>query len=135
MFTRKSEEDNWKNSISINDKEYSFEIDKYFPEEELEEVFSKSEVFLTEIWQKVKKAICDDLLRMYNETWKDTEDPILNEVQFLNRIKISSIQVWWDEHEPIYIYCDDDGMFGGHWIEIYVGFPGDNRAIEASIVG
>ena len=70
-------------------------------------------------------------LRIYNNNWRDEDDPILDEHQFCDRLTNPSI-VLYDEIGAAIIYFDDLGMFAGHSIEVSVD---EGKIAHASIVG
>ena len=70
-------------------------------------------------------------LEIYNDTWRQEDDPIIDEREFCARLTNPSI-VLYDEIGAATIYFNDSDMFAGHSIEVSV--DGGNIAY-ASMVG
>jgi len=70
-------------------------------------------------------------LEIYNDTWREEDDPVLDEREFCARLTNPSI-VLYDETGAATIYFGDSDMFAGHWIEVSVD---DGEIAYASMVG
>ena len=70
-------------------------------------------------------------LAIYNDTWREEEDPILTAVEFFSRLNRPSI-VLYDEIGAAAIYFEDSDMFAGHSIEVSID---SGRISHASLVG
>ena len=109
----------------INGKPYT--IDSYLFEYGMGELAVKTVKNIEQKYHEILNRVSNDLLPMYNDSWKDEEDPILNSEQFINRLKLCFIDVQYYEDDEIHtaLQYEDDGLFGYHWIRITVEKNGD----------
>jgi hypothetical protein len=70
-------------------------------------------------------------LDLYNDTWREDDDPILNQEEFCSRLIDPGI-VLYDELGAAAIYFDDSEMFAGHSIEVWVE---EGKIVNAKMVG
>ncbi len=70
-------------------------------------------------------------LSIYNDTWREEEEPILDDREFCARLTNPSF-VLYDEQGAATIYFDDSDMFAGHSIDVSVR---DGQPKHASMVG
>ena len=65
----------------------------------------------------------NNLLELYNDTWRESEDSAISETEFAERIKINSIS-FDEEKDYVSVYYDDADLFAGHEIKVDVSFDG-----------
>ena len=70
-------------------------------------------------------------LDIYNDSWREDDDPVLDEEGFCAQLTNPSI-VLYDELGAAMIYFDDSGMFAGHSIQVSVD---GGKIARASMVG
>lgn len=70
-------------------------------------------------------------LEIYNDAWREENDPIVDEREFCARLTNPSI-VLYDEIGAATIYFDDSNMFAGHSIGVSVD---GGKLAHASMVG
>lgn len=64
-----------------------------------------------------RQGIADELLGLYNDTWAPEDAPSpMSRSTFCNRLTPSSLVL--DIDGSGFFYWADDGLFGGHWIEL-----------------
>jgi hypothetical protein len=132
-FTRETDDDDWAGTISILGKSYPFTIRACYEPEELDAIASRAKGFLESHWQRILDQLTADLLPMKNGEWRDEDEPLLNAADFRNAIGAPDINVW--EEEAIMMYFDDGGLFGGHYIEVFIEGPEAGRDMSVGIVG
>ncbi|MEM9953172.1 MAG: DUF2262 domain-containing protein [Chloroflexota bacterium] len=82
--------------------------------------------FIKQIWinqqqweQTLKDAIASEMLDLYNDIWRESNDPELTAEEFTQQLTLESMAVE-DDGEYNFSYGDgNDYLFGGHWIVIY----------------
>lgn len=85
-----------------------------------------------EAWDaRIRGAIAAELLALYNEGWRGSEEPPLKAAEFLSRISLEAISVGGPE--LVSFYFDDGGLFAGHTID--VGLWLDEDTIDVSLAG
>jgi hypothetical protein len=70
-------------------------------------------------------------LKIYNDTWRKKDAPLIDEATFCNRLTNPRI-VLYDEVGMAVVYFDDSEMFAGHSIEVSID---EGNMTHASIVG
>ncbi len=70
---------------------------------------------------------------MYNDGWRDADEPLLSGADLLNAVGLPEINVW--EEESIMMVFSDGGLFGGHDIEVFIETPENGGSISVGIVG
>jgi hypothetical protein len=133
QFTRETEDDDWAGTISILGKSYPFTLRCSYERDELEAVAARAKDFLESNWQRILDRLTADLLPMKNDGWRDADEPLLTEADLRSAIGDPDIDVW--EEESIMLRFDDGGLFGGHYIEVFIEGPDAGRAISVGIVG
>jgi hypothetical protein len=74
---------------------------------------------ITKFDAKAKEIVSKDLLKTYNDVWRESEDtPILADTDFKKRITLQSI-LFLGEDGIDFLYNDDD-LFLGHSIVIFI---------------
>jgi len=78
----------------------------------------------------IEAAIVDDLLTLYNDTWREDRDPI-NQHQFLEAIKpdVISIELGFVRS----LWYDDGDLFAGH--ALLIRFDEDSNITEIGLAG
>ena len=87
--------------------------------------------WLTQQLDAMRVFASQKYLDIYNDSWREDDDLILNRSEFCSRLINPSI-VLYDEIGAATIYFDDSGMFAGHSIEVAVN---DGKIADASMVG
>jgi hypothetical protein len=64
-----------------------------------------------------------NLLELYNDTWRESENSVISENEFAERININSIS-FDEEKDYVSVYYDDADLFAGHEIKVDVSFDG-----------
>ena len=132
-FTRDTEDDDWTGNIEVLGKIYPCEIRACYEPGELAPIASRTQQYLDANYRQILDQIVTDLLPMYNEEWSEDDSAPLDAAQFLDQIGPPEINVW--EEEALMIYFDDGGLFGGHYIEVFIETPENNRDVSIGIVG
>ena len=132
-FTRETDDDDWTASINIADDTYGFSIRSCYELHELNDIALRAKEYLELHWQQILDQVTDELLPMHNEEWSDDNDHPLSDLEFRSALGKPDINVW--EEEAIMIYIADGGMFGGHYIEVFIEGPDYGREISIGIVG
>jgi hypothetical protein len=132
-FTRETDDDDWVGTIRILGRSHSFSIRACYESEELDAIASRARDFLESHWQQILDQLTADLLPMYNDRWRDEDEPLLNDADFRNAFDAPDINVW--EDEAIMMYYSDGGLFGGHYIEVFIETPENGRGISVGILG
>jgi hypothetical protein len=132
-FTRETDDDDWAGTIEILGKSHPFTIRASYEAEELDAIASRAQEFLELHWQRILDRLTADLLPMYNDGWRDDEEPFVAAADFHGAIGDPEINVW--EEETIMIYFSDGGLFGGHSIEVFIDNPENGRGISVGIIG
>ena len=81
----------------------------------------------------IRAAIRDELLELYNDTWRQGDEPKLTAGQFLDRLEFVYIGLrpTWDV--PIVFSYAAGELFGGHCVDVEV--DGDLQVIDTTLVG
>lgn len=132
-FTRETDDDDWAGTISILGKSYPFTLRASYEPEELDAIASRAKDFLESNWQRILDRMTADLLPMKNDAWRDEDEPLLTEEDFRNAVGDPDINVW--EEETIMMIFSDGGLFGGHYIKVFIDGPEQGRAISVGIIG
>ena len=132
-FTRANADEDWTGTIVVLGKSYPLSLRASYEERELDEVSSRAKEFLEANWQRLLDQLTDELLPMHNEDWSDDDDPVLDKDAFLAAIGAPDVNVW--EDDSIMLYFSDGGLFGGHYIELFVDGPEFGREVTVGIVG
>ena len=70
---------------------------------------------------------------MKNGEWRDPDEPLLGGAELLNALDTPDINVW--EEESIMMLFSDGGLFGGHYIQVFIETPENGRSISVDLVG
>jgi hypothetical protein len=132
-FTRETDDDDWAGMISILGKSYPFTLRASYEPEELDAIATRAKDFLESHWQRILDQLTADLLPMKNDEWRDADEPLLTKADFLNAVDDPDINVW--EEESIMMCFSDGGLFGGHYIEVFIESPDRGRNISVGIIG
>ena len=100
-------------AFEFKSKEVTINLDR--DGEPAEQNLALAKKFLTNL-EKYEKAALEKLYKdcfsMFNDDWRDEEEPRLNKEQFLARFTLTHI--WFLSTDSVDFYYDDDGMFGNH---------------------
>ena len=80
---------------------------------------------------EMRSFAAQQFLKTYNDTWREEDEPIIDEREFCSRLVNPSI-VLYDELGAAIIYFDDSDMFAGHSIGVTVN---GGQIAHASMVG
>lgn len=80
---------------------------------------------------ELRRYAAGELLDLYNDTWREDEDPELNEDEFCSRLTNPSITVY-DEVGSAAVYFDTSEMFSDHAVEVWID---GGEIASASMVG
>ncbi len=83
------------------------------------------------LFERMRTFAAKRYLAIYNDSWREHGDPVLDERTFCSRLMNPKI-VLYDEVGAAAIYFDDSSMFAGHSIEVSVD---DGEIVHASLVG
>lgn len=79
--------------------------------------------FIKQLWDKqkhwddfIKSGIAVEKLELYNDTWRDYDDPILSPDEFKQDIKLESMSIDENGDYNLTFNDGDNYLFGGHWI-------------------
>jgi hypothetical protein len=131
--TRETDDDDWAGTISVLGKSYPLTIRAWYEADELDAIAMRAKEFLEAHWQPILDRLVADLLPMKNGEWRDADEPLLSGADLLSALDAPDINVW--EEESIMMLFSDGGLFGGHYIEVFIGSPADGRDISVGIVG
>ncbi|MEM8982126.1 MAG: DUF2262 domain-containing protein [Pseudomonadota bacterium] len=67
---------------------------------------------LAEYDAKARATAAEKMLKTYNETWRQEDEPLLTKAQFTERLTL--VHVSFLGVESVDFMYADDGMFGGH---------------------
>jgi hypothetical protein len=132
-FTRETDDDDWAGTISVLGNSYPFTIRACYEPEELDAIALRAKEYLESHWQGLLDQLTADLLPMHNGEWRDQDEPLLSETDFRNALGTPDTNVW--EEESIMMLFSDGGLFGGHYIEVFIESPENGRDISVGIVG
>ncbi len=107
--------------------EFSFDVDNNF-----EETIEFTRQILKQLEDRsyeFRLYAAEKLLDLYNNTWSQNE--IINQNEFANRISIESIMIWSDGNSEI--YYRDSNLFAGHSIVVHLNSRGELK--DANIAG
>ena len=67
------------------------------------------------------------MLTIYNDTWREQEAPVESEASFATRLGLPSVRIDADDAGTleVILYFEDDGLFSGHVIEVFLDEAGD----------
>ena len=133
LFTRETDDDDWAGTISVLGKSYPFTIRACYEADELAAIAARAQGFLESHWQRILDQLTTDLLPMYNDGWRDADEPLLSDADLLNALDSPDIDVW--EEESIMMLFSDGGLFGGHYIKVFIETPENGRSISVGIIG
>jgi hypothetical protein len=133
LFTRETDDDDWAGTISVLGKSYPFTIRACYEADELDAIAARAQGFLELHWQRILDQLTTDLLPMYNDGWRDADEPLLSDADLLNALDSPDIDVW--EEESIMMLFSDGGLFGGHYIKVFIETPENGRSISVGIIG
>ncbi|HET7460129.1 MAG TPA: DUF2262 domain-containing protein [Longimicrobium sp.] len=80
---------------------------------------------------EMRRYAAGELLDLYNDTWREGEDPELDEDEFCSRLTNPSITLY-DEAGSAAVYFDTSAMFSDHAIEVWID---GGEIASASMVG
>lgn len=103
----------------------------YAPNDQPNETARKFASELIAKLDDMRKFIAKEKLELYNEEWREDDDPVLSEADFTANLVSPSI-VLYDELGAACIYFEDSDMFGGHSIEVSVH---ENKIVDSTLVG
>jgi hypothetical protein len=66
----------------------------------------------------LRDALREELLELYNDTWRRGEEPELTAKELMSRLKFSLIEI--DTVVPITLNYEAAGLFGGHSVAVEV---------------
>jgi len=66
----------------------------------------------------LRDAIREELLELYNDAWRQGDDPRLTAAELLNRLELSLIDL--DTVVPVTLSYEAGDMFGGHGVAVEV---------------
>jgi hypothetical protein len=76
--------------------------------------------------ERVQQAIIDDLFTLYNETWRDADQPPLKLDEFFLRLRLNAIQFTDDNWCSLSFYQSD--LFTDHGVDVSVSPDGKVKA-------
>ena len=132
QFTRKTDDGEWAGSIIFRDLRCEFTISACYEKRELDEIALRAKTYLEATWDVIQNQMIDELLPMHNEEWSEGTQ-VVTRTEFLDSIGIPEINIW--EEETIMIYIPDGGLFSGHFIQLFVESPENQREITVGIIG
>ena len=132
-FTRETDGDDWAGTISVLGKSYPLTIRACYEADELDAIAARAQGFLESHWQRILDRVTADLLPMKNDGWRDADEPLLSGADLLNALDSPDINVW--EEESIMMLFSDGGLFGGHYIKVFIETPENGRSISVGIIG
>lgn len=132
-FTRETDDDDWAGTINVLGKSYPFTIRACYEADELDGIAARAQGFLESHWQRILDRLTADLLPMKNDEWRDADEPLLSSADLLHALDSPDINVW--EEESIMMLFSDGGLFGGHYIEVFIETPENGRSISVGIIG
>jgi hypothetical protein len=132
-FTRETDDDDWAGTISVLGQEYPLTIRACYEAGELDAIAARAQGFLESQWQQILDRLTADLLPMKNDAWRDADEPLLSGADLRSALDSPEINVW--EEESIMISFSDGGLFGGHYIEVFIETPENGRTITVGLVG
>jgi hypothetical protein len=132
-FTRETADDDWAGTISVHGKSYPLTIRACYEADELDAIAARARVFLQSHWQQILDQLVADLLPMKNDGWRDANEPLISGADLLAALDAPDINVW--EEESIMMLFADGGLFGGHYIEVFIETPENGRSISVGLVG
>lgn len=74
---------------------------------------------LIKMFDEMRQFAAKERLALYNEQWREDEDPVLSEEEFAGQLTDPAI-VLYDELGAACVYFGDSDMFDGHSIEVSV---------------
>lgn len=133
LFARETDDDDWAGTITILGNSYPLTIRACYEREELEGIASRAKAFLESHWQQIVDQLTADLLPMKNGEWRDEGEPLLSAAELQRALGTPDVNVW--EEESIMLCYSDGGLFGGHYVEVFIETPENGRRISVGIVG
>jgi hypothetical protein len=86
---------------------------------------------LEELITHYRNRAADELLSLYNDDWRQDEDPALTREQFIERLTLTSVTL--ESDGEIFVYLQPGDLFGGHVIEIRAKTP--DQITELGLAG
>ncbi len=87
-------------------------------------------------WYKINRgkiydyAATDELIQLKNETWLEEDEVEITREEFIERIRVQSISIYYDGNFEVWF--DDGDIFWGHGIK--VDFSKDFKFIESEMM-